>query len=451
MKTDSMKPFKTNTFFTDYIKPLSLIAFPVMLENLGQIFLGTVDTFFAGKLGDNAIAAISVTNLFINLLLTVFTALGIGIMVKIGRSLGEDNTGLANIQFRQAVLTALGCGAAFGLISLFSGRLVLTAAGAKDEILELALIYFPVVAVPCVFLCVIHVLASSLKACKNSSASMKAALSANVMNAVLDALFVHMGLGVFGLALATTLSRLFNVILLAVIIQKNENVPLTFTGGSWKPQKQIMTEFLAYSIPVMLTRLSARLCILAHGSLVLRLGSIYYVANSITTQLDEYACIPSEGYEAATATMVSRSLGSKNDNDVLKFTKAGFLATSVCMTALGLILAVFSVPLTSLFTKTTEIYGMARQILTLMVFFNWTSSLSHILTSAVQGAGNSRLPLYATLIGNIVMRLGVGYLLAYTLGWKLLGIWIGIILDFLLRGIILGSYLIKRFAKAKTE
>ena len=423
-----------------------MIAFPVMLENLGQIFLGTVDTFFAGKIGDNAIAAISVTNLFINLLLTVFTALGIGIMVKIGRSLGEDNTELANVQFRQAILTALGCGAVFGLISLVSGKFVLTAAGAEGEILQLALIYFPVVAVPCVFLCVIHVLASSLKACKNSKASMKAALSANVLNAVLDAVFVYMGLGVFGLALATTLSRFFNVLMLAARIQRDESVPLTLTGGSWRPQKEIMNEFLVYSIPVMLTRLSARLCILAHGSLVLRLGSIYYVANSITTQLDEYACVPSEGYEAATATMVSRSLGAQKDKDVMKFTGAGFLSTAFCMTVLGLVLAVFAVPLTSLFTKTEEIYPMAKQILTLMVFFNWTSSLSHILTSAVQGAGNSRLPLYATLIGNIVMRLGAGYLLAYTMEFKLMGIWVGIILDFLLRGIILGSYLKKRFA-----
>ena len=67
-----------------------------MLENLSQIFLGTVDTYFAGQIGDNAIAAINVTNMFMNLFVTVFTAFGVGIMVMISSALGEGDTAKAN-------------------------------------------------------------------------------------------------------------------------------------------------------------------------------------------------------------------------------------------------------------------------------------------------------------------------------------------------------------------
>ena len=42
------------------------------------------------------------------------------------------------------------------------------------------------------------------------------------------------------------------------------------------------------------------------------------------------------------------------------------------------------------------------------------------------------------------MRLGAGYVLAYVLQWNLMGIWTGIVLDFLFRGILLG----RRFFKA---
>ena len=77
--------------------------------------------------------------------------------------------------------------------------------------------------------------------------------------------------------------------------------------------------------------------------------------------------------------------------------------------------ALFALPLTGLFTQTRQIRQMVAQVLTFMVLFNWTSALSHILTSAVQGTGDSRYPLWVTLAGNILMRLAAGYLLAYWL------------------------------------
>ena len=50
-----------------------------------------------------------------------------------------------------------------------------------------------------------------------------------------------------------------------------------------------------------------------------------------------------------------------------------------------------------------------------------------------------------TLAGNILMRLGAGYVLAYVLQWNLMGIWTGIVLDFLFRGILLGRRFFKTY------
>lgn len=206
-----------------------------------------------------------------------------------------------------------------------------------------------------------------------------------------------------------------------------------------------MKALAGYSGPIMLTQLSARLAILIHGSLILHLGAAYYTANSIATQLDEYACIPSAGFEAATATMVSTSLGAGRREDAARYTRTAFFATALAMTAAGAVLAIFALPLTGLFTQTGQIRQMVAQVLTFMVLFNWASALSHILTSAVQGTGDSRYPLWVTLAGNILMRLAAGYLLAYWLCWGLIGIWTGIVLDFLLRGTLLGARFIRQY------
>ena len=49
------------------------LALPIILENILQTLLGTVDAFFAGKLADAAIAGISVTNLIMNIFICIFS------------------------------------------------------------------------------------------------------------------------------------------------------------------------------------------------------------------------------------------------------------------------------------------------------------------------------------------------------------------------------------------
>ena len=437
-----MKRFETaRTVYLPYLSSLSALAFPVMLEQLGQIFLGTVDTFFAGQIGDNAIAAVNVTNMFMNVFITVFTALGIGIMVKVAHALGEKDRAQANHVLRQAILLGCAVGLCLGILGCLGRRPLIRLAGAEGEIFDLGAVYFSVVCLPCVFLCLTQVLASGLKAAQNTRASMVAAVGANLLNAVLDALFIFMGWGIFGLGLATSLARAFNVLFLARYYFREDAV-LTLDRHGWKPDWSAILALVRYSGTIMLTRFSARLAILVHGSLILRLGSTFYVANSITTQIDEFACVPSAGFEAATATMVSNALGGKRPKDASRYAVLAFVATAFWMTVIGAVLAVFAVPLASLFTETVVVRQMVRQILVFMVFFNWTSALSHIFTSAVQGCGDSRYPLAVTLLGNIVMRLGAGYVLAYYLGWDLIGIWSGIVLDFLLRG----TLLVRRFS-----
>ena len=105
-----------------YLKVLFSLAIPVMLEQLSQIFLGTVDTYFAGRISDDAIAAINASNMYMNLFSGAFSSLSVGILVLMSQSLGRGDTQRANRVVRQAILMGLGVGAAFGVILLALGR-----------------------------------------------------------------------------------------------------------------------------------------------------------------------------------------------------------------------------------------------------------------------------------------------------------------------------------------
>ena len=419
-----------------YLKVLFSLAIPVMLEQLGQIFLGTVDTYFAGRISDNAIAAINASNMYINLFSGAFSSLSVGILVLMSQSLGRGDRDHANRVVRQAILMGIGVGVLFGAILLALGPQMLAISGCEGELLGLALTYYRVVCVPCVFLCLTLLLSGGLKAAQNTKASMRAALAANLFNAVLDAVFVHMGLGVFGLGLATTLSRVLNVALLLRVYRRGCG-PLKLEGGGWQVDLPLMAEIVRCSLPVMFTQIFTRFTLVVNGSLILHLGSSYYVANSIATQLINYNCLPNPGFEAATAALVGSSVGAGDWRTARQYARYAAFASMTCMTLFSIVLAIFSLPLAGLFTQTPLVKTLVRQVMIFMVFFEWSSSLSHVMTSAVQGTGDTKYPLYVTFASDVLMRLVASYTFAYIVGWKLVGIWAGIVLCFMFRSLLL--------------
>jgi len=275
---------------------------------------------------------------------------------------------------------------------------------------------------------------------------MRAALAANLTNALLDALFIRLGWGVVGLGLATTLARVLNLLLLAWAYRRGAARPLRLRGGGWKPEPALLREMAGYSGPILLTQATARAFTLAVGALALHLGSLYYVTHSVAIALYEYACIPLVGFEAAVAALVGHAVGARRPRQAARYAALSFLATTLCMTALGALIAFFALPLASLFTRTAAVQKLVKTMLSLMACFSWVSALAQVLTSAVQGTGDSRSPFLATFTGSLVLRLGGGYLLAYPLHWGLLGIWAGFVIDFGLRALWLGLVFL-RFAR----
>ena len=131
------------------------LALPVMVENILQVLIGVVDTYFIGKIGTEAIAAVGVTNLIMNIYIAFFLALGVGTTAIVSRNIGANNTENANAAVKQSIIMALGIGIVFGIINLVFSKNILLLLGVEERVLKYALPYFLSVAVPSVFLCLI--------------------------------------------------------------------------------------------------------------------------------------------------------------------------------------------------------------------------------------------------------------------------------------------------------
>lgn len=426
------------------MKPVFRLAIPVIMENILQTLLGTADTYFAGQIQDNAIAAIGVTNLVMNLFVTVFTAVSVGTTAVIAKNIGKKDFARANFAAKQSVLLGLGLGILVGFFSVLFCKPVLRLSGADGGILDYAVPYYLTVAGPSVFLCLSMILSSSLRATKDTKSPMIATGLANVVNLGLNVLFVKLGFGVVGLGLATTISRGLTVVLLLFCVRKNRQFA-AWDSVRWKLDFGMLRTISRIGVPAGIEKLVMRFGQLVYNGMILSLGASAYVAHSVAGTIESYSYIPALGFGIAASTFVGISLGEGSKENAKHLAFLCNRAAAACMMAIGAVFFLFAPQLAALFTKTKQVQDMVVQVLRLIALFQPVSALTQVLTNALQGAGDTKFPMVATLIGIWGIRVMGGYAFAVLFGWGLLGVWCGYALDLTLRAVLL----LVRFQKGK--
>lgn len=421
------------------------LAIPIIAENILQTLLGTVDTYFAGQLHDNAIAAIGLTNLFVNLLVSFYTAVSVGSAAVVARSIGRRDQEHADLAIRQSISLGVLMGLSLGGLSAVFCAPILRLTGAEEELLQWAVPYFLIVVGPSVLLCLSQILSSCLRAAKDTVSPLLANGLSNLLNIALNALFIQLGMGVFGLGLATTLSRLVTLLILQHRLQKTGH--FRRGSGSWAFHRETLASITRIGIPAGLEKLFMRVGQLLYNGIILSIGTSAYVAHNIGGTIENYAYILVLGFSMSATTLVGVSLGENDPRAARRLTFLCYKLSVACVLVMSLVFFFGSPFLATLFTDTPEVQAQVVLVLRLVALFQPVSSLYQILAGALQGAGDTKPPMYATLVGIWIVRVGLGSLLALPCGLGLAGFWLGCSLDNTLRGL----FLLHRFLRGSWQ
>lgn len=436
------KPRRFILFDKENIVTVMTLAIPAMVENILQVLIGTVDTYFIGKIGTEAIAGVGVTNLIMNIYISFFLALGVGTTAIVSRNIGANNIENANNAVKQSIILSLGIGTAFGVINLIFSKEILLFLGVEERIIQYALPYFLSVAVPAVFLCLMTVLSSSLRGAGDTKTPMKIAVISNVINIVLDyilifGIFGFKGLGILGAGIATTISRIIGVILLLRKINGDKIKIHIDLFSKWKIDKDVLRSITKIGLPAGLEKLIMRLGQLVYGGLIIKIGTEAYAAHNIAGTIEAFSYLPGMGFGVAAATLVGQNLGARKSNEAKKYGLISYFLATGFMIVVGSIFYIFAPFLAGLFSKDLEVITLVTKVLRIIALFQPFLCITLVISSALQGAGDTKFPMYSTLIGIWGIRVLGVYILGMKLNMGLVGVWLAYALDITVRGIIL--------------
>ncbi|WP_137665770.1 MATE family efflux transporter [Enterococcus hulanensis] len=414
------------------------LAIPATIENVLQTAVGFIDALMISKIGLVAVTAVGIANTILNVYLALFIALGVGASALIAQKIGAKHPDEAQKVTNQAVMLTLAVSLLLGIISIVFGESLFRVMGASEAVLQEALQFFMVVGGGALFMGLMTIFGSILRATGDTKSPMKISVVVNIGNVVIDYILIFglgpiPALGVLGTAIGTVLSRGLGCWLLYRKVQQSES-PVDhaslFNSGNYRPLVNL-------SIPATLERLVMRLGQVLYFGLIVSISAKTFAAHSIAGNIESFTYMPAYGLATAATTLVGNAVGAGESQQAKRYGYSAAKYGVIFMSLLGVVLFFGAPFFASLFTSDQEALRQIVIALRIDAFAQPGLAISLITTGALQGMGDTKSPLYSTAFGMWGIRVVGVIVLSKYLGLGIAGIWLSIAIDLYLRSLFL--------------
>ena len=422
---------------------MSSIAWPVILAEIGWVLMGIVDTMVVGPLGPAAIGAVGTgsTMFFAVMVLGIGTLFALDTFVAHSYGAGRLDechrwlyTGLQLAMVMSVVLVALG----------LVGVKLLSWSGIQPDVLSLLQPYLTALLWSAPPLLFFTVLRRYLQAMNTVRPILVAIIVANVINAGANIVLVYgyfgvPALGVVGSAYATLIARVcLAVMFWWVVAARERQWPSGLHDVPFRWAIEPMWRLVRLGAPAAFQIALEVGVFAAAAALTGRISASALAANQIVLNIAGFFFMVPFGLSSAAAVRVGQAMGRRDPGGVRR---AGWSALGLALGFAVVVATLFVVvpgPFIRVFTNDPGVVQTGIVLLLVCAVFQPFDSFQSVSTGALRGLGDTRTPMLANLVGHWCLGLPVAYLLCFSRGWGVVGLWTG--LSFGL--VLIGSFLI---------
>ena len=276
-----------------------------------------------------------------------------------------------------------------------------------------------------------------LRAAGDTKTPMKVAVAVNIINVVLNFLFIYpvrtmsvfgfeftmfgLGFGVLGAAAASAIAFAVGGIYITVVLWRHPLV--SPKGQSIAPDMHILTPCLKVALPNMLQRFGTSFGYVAFASMINSVGEIATAAHTIANTVESAFYIPGFGMQTAAATLTGNAYGAKDKDMMNRITKM-FIVIEVClMTLSGAALFFAAEPLVNIFSNSDEVILLGTRVLKMVALSEPLYGVALITEGFLMGVGRTKTPFIYNIIGMWGVRILGTFIFTQILGYGLVAAW----------------------------
>lgn len=413
------------------------LAWPTMLEQAMQTAVQYIDTAMVGSLGTQATAAVGSTTTVNWLISSSISALSIGFLAFIAKACGAKDKNSASRAAAQAVLVTLVVGIFFTVLTVGLSSKVPVWMQVDKSIQSVASKYFLILYMPMLPRTASIIFGTVLRAAGDTKTPMKVAVAVNIINVVLNFLFIYpvrtmsvfgfeftmfgLGFGVLGAAAASAIAFAVGGVYITIVLWRHPLV--SPKGQSIAPDMHILTPCLKVALPNMLQRFGTSFGYVAFASMINSVGEIATAAHTIANTVESAFYIPGFGMQTAAATLTGNAYGAKDKDMMNRITKM-FIVIEVClMTLSGAALFFAAEPLVNIFSNSDEVILLGTRVLKMVALSEPLYGVALITEGFLMGVGRTKTPFIYNIIGMWGVRILGTFIFTQILGYGLVAAW----------------------------
>ncbi len=417
------------------------LAWPVIAQNLLHTCMFFADTLMVGWYDVDSLAAMGIALPVLFSVTSLMMAVSIGTVATVARSTGERDEGKTIDNAASSLWFSTGVGVAVSILGYVLARPVVEIFTSRKDgdlgptVAWEAFGYFRIVFVT--FVCALLTLSITaiFRGAGDTKTPMRVSVIANITNIVGNyaLIFGNFGLpelGLWGAALATSLSRILEVALLGLALFSRRS-PVKFRVNDLRRVTgEALKRLLRVATPAAVEPIVMHSGFLVYTWVVAGLGTAVLAGHRIAITIESISFMPGMGIAIACSTIVGQCLGAGSPEGANLGRREATRLAMWGMSALGFLFVLFPSQLAGLFlppdmnsggVSKDAIISLAAGAIAFGAIRQPFLGLTMVYVGALRGAGDTRSPVLVAAIGVWLVRVPLSLLLAPVYG--LMGVW----------------------------
>ena len=391
------------------------------------------------NVGEAAVSGVSLVDNIMILIINIFAALATGGAVVAGQYIGRKDEKSACKAATQLVWFVSLSAVAIMILVYFGKDIILNQVFGHitAEVKGHADIYLLIVTASIPFIALYNGGAAIFRAMGNSQVSMRVSLLMNAINVTGNAILVFgLRIGTAGVAIPTLISRMVAAIVITVLLCNQTRILHIERTLKIRFDGKMIRKILAIGVPNGLENSMFQLGKILVLSLVSTFGTYAIAANAVSNAIALFQILPGMAISLAITTVISQCVGANDYEQVHYYLKK--LLAIIYVAMVGTVALIFlALPL---ILKAYNLSDQTAAAATNIIHFHGISAmiiwpLSFALPAAYRAAGDAKACMYTSIVSMWIFRIGFSYLVGKYMGLGVFGVWIAMVIDWVVRAI----------------
>lgn len=419
---------------------LKKLIIPIFMDQILIIIASIIATMMISYAGEASVSAVSLIDMINMLLINVLAALTAGGAVIVSQYIGfrdKNKSCIAASQlFTIATIISIGI---MGFVFIFHKPLLKILFGNVDHnVMNLAITYFVIYSISYPFLSIYDSGAALFRSIGNSRVPMIVSIAMNAINIVGNAIGIFVfNAGVVGIAISIIISRAFAALVMVYLSLNKKNKVFISFSQIFTIKRDMIIKILNIAIPNGIENGIVQLGRILLISIIALFGTDQIAANGITNSLVMISISFATAMNIAIVSVIGQCVGAGDYAQADFYTKKLLKITYIGTIVISLAEILLLPWILNWYTLSAEVTNLTYILVIIhncLAIIFWP--LSFTLPNSLRASGDVRFTMIVSISSMFILRISFGYILGIIFNLGVIGVWLAMGADWMLRSII---------------